>query len=105
MKESRKYQVVVTGLDALPQGKEIELAIRDLSAGTRKYDCRYAMAIVERSAEKLPDGDTLRLISSNGFIYPDFWRIKIVKELGPYPSPDYRKASWLTHRSVGKADS
>ncbi len=96
----KKYQVVVTGLDALPQGQEIELAIRDLSACTSKYDCRYVKAIVANSPEKLPDGDDLRLISSNGFIYPDAWRIKIVEELGPYPSPDYGKASWLGHRSV-----
>ena len=97
----KKYQVVVTGLDALPQGEEIELAVRDLSAGTGKYDCRYVRAMVSSSQDTLPDSDTLRLISSNGYIYPDFWKIKIVKELGPYPSSEYSKATWLKHRSVG----
>ncbi len=96
----KQYQVVVTGLGALPQGQEIELAVRDLSAGTRKYDCRYVKAIVSSSSETLPNGDSLRLISSNGYVYPDLWRIRIVKELGPYPSPEYGKATWLKHRSV-----
>lgn len=82
----KEYQVVVTGLDALPQGQEIELAIRDLSPGPRKYDGRYVKAIVSSSAEKLPGADTLRLISSTGYIYPNPWVIKILEEVGPYPS-------------------
>lgn len=82
----KEYQVVVKGLDALPQGQEIELAIRDLSLGPRKYDGRYVKAIVANSEEKLPGGDIMRLISSTGYIYPDPWTIRILKEIGPYPS-------------------
>ena len=82
----KEYQVVVKGLDALPQGQEIELSIRDLSPGPRKYDAKYVKAIVSPSTDKLPDGDILHLISSTGYIYPDAWRIKIVGEVGPYPS-------------------
>ncbi len=82
----KEYQVVVKGLDVLPQGEEIELAIRELTSDRRKYDGRYVKAIVASAAEKLPDGDIMRLISSTGYIYPDPWRIKILKEIGPYPS-------------------
>ena len=82
----KEYQVVVKGLDVLPQGEEIELAIRDISAGKRKYDGRYVKAIVASSAAKLPGADVMRLISSTGYIYPDPWAIKIIKEIGPYPS-------------------
>ncbi len=82
-----KYQVVIRDIQhAPPQGQEIELAIRDISPGPRKYDCRYVKAIVSASADKLPESDTLRLISATGYIYPDAWRVKILKELGPYPS-------------------
>jgi len=82
----KEYQVVVKGLDALPQGQEIELAIRDLTPGPRKYDGRYVKAIVSSSPDTLPDADTLRLISSTGYRYADPWAIKIVEEIGPYPS-------------------
>ncbi len=82
----KEYQVVVKGLNVLPEGQEIELAVRELSHDRRKYDGRYVKAIVARSAEKLPDGDVMRLISSTGYIYPDPWRIKILKEIGVYPS-------------------
>lgn len=89
----KTYQVVVTGLDALPQEKEIELAVRDLSAGLRKYDGRYVKAMVSSSKDKLPGADNLRLISSNGFIYPDMWAIKIISDIGPYPSEKGGKTS------------
>ena len=80
------YQVVVKGLDELPQGKEIELPIRDLSAGIRKYNGLYVKAIVSSTPDKLDGSDTLRLISSNGYIYPDTWAIKVLEDIGPYPS-------------------
>ncbi len=83
---AKEYQVVVRGRNALPQDQEIELAIRDLSQGPRKYDGRYVKAIVSSSPDKLPGGDILWLISSTGYIYPDRWAIRIVKEVGPYPS-------------------
>ncbi len=82
----KEYQVVVKGLDALPQGQEVELAVRDLSAGVRKYDGKYVKAIVSSAPETLPGSDRLRVISSNGFIYPVTWAIKIIREIGPYPS-------------------
>jgi hypothetical protein len=79
------YQVVVKVLNELPQDKEIELAIRDLTAGTRKYDGRYVKAMVSSSSTKYADAK-IRMISSVGYIYPDQWSMKIVREVGPYPT-------------------
>ena len=65
----------------LPEGTEVELTIRDLTPGPRKYDARNVKAIVSSSPEKLPEGDILWLRSAVGTLLPQPWAIKITGEL------------------------
>jgi len=79
----KEYEVFVRSIEKeLVEGQEVELTIKDLTPGPRKYENRVVKAVVSSSPEKLPDNDTLRVRSWTGHLYPEPWAIKIVKEVG-----------------------
>jgi len=78
----KEYEVFIRNIDELTEGQEVELTIRDLTPGPRKYECRVVKAIVYSSLDKLPDGDILRVRSWTGIMYPQPKVMKIVKEVG-----------------------
>lgn len=80
--EKKEYQVFVEDIEeALPEGKELVLTVKDLTPGRRKYENHVVKALVTRSPEKLPDGDILRVRSWMGFLYPEPWAIKVIEEM------------------------
>ena len=88
---TREYSTFVSDPQGLPQGQEIKLAIKDLTPGPRKYDCRIVKAIIASSPDKIEGGDVLRLRSLVGITFPQPWAIKIVEELGDsIPRPPYQ---------------
>ncbi len=74
----KEYDTFVETLSQLQEGEEIELAIRDCET----YEAIVVKAIISRSPEKLPDGDTLWIRFSRGQLHPEPWAIKITQELG-----------------------
>lgn len=80
----KEYDTFVEALDELPQGKEVALAIRDLTPGPRKYDSRYVRAVVSSNPQDLPDGDTLWIRLQLGTVHPQPWAIKVLESLGEY---------------------
>lgn len=85
---NKEYATFVSDPEILPQSKEIKLAIKDLTPGRRKYDCRIVTAIVASDPNKLKGADVLWLRSRVGVLFPKPWAIKIIAELGdsmPYP--------------------
>ena len=88
---STEYATFVSDPKVLPEGQEIKLAIKDLTPGPRKYDCRIVKAIVSSSPDRIPGGDVLWLRSLVGALFPQPWAIKIVEELGDsIPRPPYQ---------------
>jgi hypothetical protein len=87
---NKKYSTFVESIDMLAEGREVELCIRDLTPGPRKYDARIVVAIVSSSPDRLPDADVLEVRSPTGFRYPKPWAIKIIEERGDfYPGRPY----------------
>lgn len=86
MPEKKQYLTFVEKLESLTEGREIELLIKDLAPGRRKYDSRYVKAIVQSNPEKLPDSDVLWIRGLIGLLYPEPYAIKILKEVGEFPS-------------------
>ena len=78
----KEYQTFVGAPETLEEGQEIKLAVKDLTPGPRKYDCRIVKAVVARDPEKLPGSDVLWLRSLVGRKFPEPWAIKITEELG-----------------------
>ena len=79
---SKEYEAFFKDIDQLTDGAEVELNIKDLTPGPRKYDSRLVKAILFSSPEQLPQGDTLWLRSYGGIRHTKPWAMKITQELG-----------------------
>ncbi len=75
----KQYSTMVEKCDDLPDGGEIELFIKDLTPGPRKYDTKKVLAKIMSSPEKLPEGDILWLRTKIGKKLEKPWAIKILK--------------------------
>ena len=78
---AKEYSTTVNLYTDLPDGGELELLIRDLSPGRKKYNAKMVRARIASSLEKLPDGDILWIRSMVGNKLAKPWAIKILKEL------------------------
>ena len=78
----KEYDTFVKDKSSLAENMEVELVIRDLSAGTRKYEARVVKARVLRKSKV---ADRLWLMYPTGSRDPDPLGIKIIEELGEGP--------------------
>lgn len=76
----KEYQVFISNMEDLPEGKEVQLTVRDLTPGPRKYDARIVKARVSRSS--LPGADRLWVRSWTGWLYPEPWYVQVLEEMG-----------------------
>jgi phenylphosphate carboxylase gamma subunit len=87
MKMSRKEYdtLVLTDPALVPEEQEMELIVRDLTPGDRRYKYRsaYVTALVSKSEAKYPDRLWIRL--GKGQLQEKPWSIKILKELNKFP--------------------
>ena len=79
---SKEYLTFVPSLADLTEREAIQLTIRDLTPGPRKYDARVVRALVSADPSRLPEGDRLWVRSWIGVPYPKPWAIQIVEEVG-----------------------
>ena len=79
---AKEWQTFVRKYDDMKEG-EIEIFIKDLTPGPRKYDTKHVKAKVAKSKQALPDGDLLWIRSESGLRAPEPWHIRILKELPP----------------------
>jgi len=72
---------VLTDLALVPEEQELELIVRDLTPGDRRYKYRsaYVTALVSKSEAKYPDRLWIRL--GKGQLQEKPWSIKVLKEL------------------------
>jgi hypothetical protein len=85
-----EYQTFLSSPQDIPEGQEIELVIKDLTPGPRKYDGLRVKAVIYKSANKVREGDTLWVRSEVGVLDPQPWTIKIVERLPDLiPIPPY----------------
>ena len=78
---SKEYDTFIDDPEALPQGKEVELLIRDMNPGVEKYTTKRVLSIVSEDIQSLPGGDILWIRWTRGGLRPKPWAIKIVREL------------------------
>lgn len=76
---------VLTDLQLLPEDKEMEVIIRDLSPEDRRYKYRsaYVSAILSKSESTYPDRLWIRL--GRGQLQEKPWSIKVLKEVNKIP--------------------
>lgn len=94
----KEYVAFVRDYKELPQGKEIQLTIRDLAPGPRKYDAKIVKAIVLADTAKLPQGDVLWLRACTGVLNPKPWAIEVKGEVkGFIDAPPYTVDVFAIH--------
>lgn len=79
----KEYDTFVKDKNSLEVNSEVELVIRDLSAGPRKYEARVVKARVFK--EDTAGSDKLWLRYHTGMRDPEPLGIKIIRELGEGP--------------------
>jgi len=81
----KEWQTFVRKFEDMKEG-EIELFIKDLTSGPRKYDTRHVRAKVAKSKKVLSDGEVLWIRSESGITALEPWYIKILEELSEWVS-------------------
>jgi phenylphosphate carboxylase gamma subunit len=83
--ERKEYDTfILTDPGSVPEDKETELILRELTPKDRRYKYRsfYAMAQVSKSEAKYPDRLWVRL--GRGQLQEKPWSIKIIKEMNKF---------------------
>lgn len=80
-----EYDTFVDRVEDLREGEEMELVVRDLSPGPKKYEHYYVRAQVASSSHELSGGEVLWLRFPTGILYPKPWVIKITQKLEALP--------------------
>jgi phenylphosphate carboxylase gamma subunit len=77
--------LVLTDPALVAEEQEMELIVRDLTPGDRRYKYRssYVTALVSKSEAKYPDRLWIRL--GKGQLQEKPWSVKILKELNKLP--------------------
>jgi hypothetical protein len=75
---------VLTDLSVVPEDKEMEIILRDLTPSDRRYKYRsfFASAMVSRDESKYPDKLWVRL--GRGQLQEKLWSVRIVKEVNKF---------------------
>lgn len=72
------YEIFVSKLEELEEGKELQKEIRD----AQTYERKTVKALFSSSPEKLPDGETLWVRGGLGQLLDEKpWTIKIISEV------------------------
>lgn len=81
----KQYDCFVDDAAKLQDGIEIELVIRDLTPGKRKYESRYVRAMIASPERNLPGLGMLSVRNKkSGKLDDKKWQIKILDEMGDY---------------------
>jgi len=78
------YDCFVENENSIREGAEVELVIRDLTEGKRKYESRYVLAKIISADRDAADSSLLILRSRNGELLGKQWCIQVLKELGHF---------------------
>ncbi len=75
---------VLTDPSSIPEDRETELNLRELTPKDRRYKYRgfFAMALISKSEAKYPDRLWIRL--GRGQLQEKPWSIKIIKEIDKF---------------------
>lgn len=81
---AKEWQTFVRKFEDMREGGDVELFIKDLTPGPRKYDTKHVRAQVTRSESALPGADILWVRSESGATAPEPWYIRIVEEMAEW---------------------
>jgi len=80
---TNQWEVFVMDLGELAEGKELELTIRTLNPGLKKYTYRRAKVEVSTSPDKFDDSLQVRL--GRGQLSPQRYSIRVIETVNRLP--------------------
>ena len=87
---SVEYQTFLKDPEGIPEGQEIEIVIKDLTPGPRKYDGSRVKAVIRKSSPPGPGEHKLLVRSEVGVLQPQIWSVRIIERLHELiPVPPY----------------
>jgi hypothetical protein len=82
---AKEWQTFVRKFEDMEEG-ERELFVKDLTAGTHKYDTKHVRARVSKSRDKMADGEVIWIRSESGLMASEPWYMEILEELSDFVS-------------------
>ena len=79
-----QWEVFVSDLAELPEGKDLELTIRTLDPGIHKYTYKRAKVRVSTTLDALPD--SLQVRYGRGQLAPQRFSVKVLEEVERLPA-------------------
>lgn len=79
-----KYDIYANSLDLLPEGKELEFQVRDLTPGIHRYSQKWVKCLVSSDANAY--SEKLMIRDGQGRIYDKTYSIKVLEEINKIPS-------------------
>lgn len=79
---ANEYDTFVYSLNELPEGKDVTIAVRDLTPGNHKYETTFVRARVSPKPTNKPGEAMLRIVFNTGVSHPQPFYISILENLG-----------------------
>jgi phenylphosphate carboxylase gamma subunit len=79
-----QWEVFVSDLSELPEGRDLELTIRTLEPGIHKYTYKRAKVQLSKSMDELPD--QLQVRFGRGQLAPQLFSIRVIEEVQRLPA-------------------
>ncbi|GAB1390971.1 MAG: hypothetical protein AMXMBFR78_14230 [Rubrivivax sp.] len=79
-----QWEVFISDLAELPEGKDLELTIRTLDPGIHKYTYKRAKVRVSATLDALPD--SLQVRYGRGQLAPQRFSVKVLEEVERLPA-------------------
>lgn len=79
-----QWEVFVSDLSELPEGRDVELTIRTLESGIHKYTYKRARVRLSKSPDELPD--RLQVRYGRGQLAPQRFSMRVLEEVQRLPA-------------------
>lgn len=79
-----QWEVFVSDLSELPEGRDVELTIRTLEPGIHKYTYKRAKVRLSKSPDELPD--RLQVRYGRGQLAPQRFSMRVLEEVQRLPA-------------------
>lgn len=79
---AKEFDTFIYSFNELPEGKDVTLAVRDLTPGSHKYETTFVRARVSTSPSKKSGESKLWIIFNTGVTHTEPYYINILENLG-----------------------
>ncbi len=79
---AKEYDTFIYSFSELPEGKDVTIAVRDLTPGTHKYETTFVRARVSPKPSKKAGESKMWIVFNTGVSHPQPYYINILENVG-----------------------